>query len=154
MARACTTQTARQNLAMVRNESAERAVIFVVDEVHTRLAERAGLLWASHCLLLVLVVILVATTVGGGELFFRHRRSAELVLVESDQVANDALVELDGSVVLGERRGVGRELGDGVVAGLAASDRIRELAAAPVVDLEVARVSEQTVESTELVGDG
>src|SRR5437868_4736505 len=48
MPRAHAAQAARENLAMVRDKAAERAIIFVVDEVHARLAERTGLLWPSH----------------------------------------------------------------------------------------------------------
>src|SRR5690349_2284637 len=48
MSCAHTAQTAGENLAMVRDEAAERAIILVVDEVHARLAERTGLLWPSH----------------------------------------------------------------------------------------------------------
>src|SRR5947207_1825401 len=154
MSRAGTAQPARQNLAVVGDEAAERAVILVVDKVHARFAERTGFLGSSHGLLLVLVVIRLTTTVGLGELFFRHRRSTELVLVECDEVTDDTVVELDGPLVLGERRRVGGKAGDGGIAGLAPSDRIRELAAAPVVDLEVARVSEENVKATEFVGDG
>ena len=54
-----------------------------------------------------------------------------------------------GSVV-----GVGAEPRDDVVAGLASADRVGELAAAPVIDLEIARISEEAVESAELVVDG
>ena len=50
--------------------------------------------------------------------------------------------------------GVGAEARDDVVAGLAAADRVRELAASPVIDLEVARSAEQAVEAAELVVDG
>ena len=57
------------------------------------------------------------------ELFFGHRRSADFVLEERDEVTDDAVVELDGALVLGERGGVGAEASDDVVAGLAASDR-------------------------------
>ena len=150
MPRAGAAQATRQNLAVIRDEAAEHAVVLVIDEMHARLAEGTGFLGSSHGLLLVLVVVLLATTVGGGELFFRHRRSTELVLVESDQVADDALVELDRALVLGERRGVGGEASDGVIAGLAAPDWISELASAPVIDLEIARISEQSVDRPSL----
>ena len=43
------------------------------------------------------------------------------------------------ALVLGERGGLGAEARDDVVAGLAAADRVGELAAAPVIHLEVAR---------------
>src|SRR6185437_4636621 len=46
--RADAAQAARQNLAVVGDESAERAVVFVVDETNARLAEWTGLLWATH----------------------------------------------------------------------------------------------------------
>ena len=61
--RADAAQAARQDLAVVGDEAAERAVILVVDEADARLAERAGLWWASHGLFLVLVVVVVAAAV-------------------------------------------------------------------------------------------
>src|SRR5262249_42956131 len=93
MARARAAQAARQDLAGVGEEPAEGAVILVVDEAHAGLAERAGLLWAAHRLLLVVVVIRGAGALRG-ELFFRHHRRADLVLVERDEEADDAFVEL------------------------------------------------------------
>ena len=54
-----------------------------------------------------------------------------------------------GSVV-----GVGAEARDDVVAGLAAADRVGELAPAPVIQLQVARVAEQAVQAAELLVDG
>src|SRR5687768_18369015 len=41
-------QPARQDLAVVGDEASERAVVLVVDEADTRLAEGAGFLWSSH----------------------------------------------------------------------------------------------------------
>ena len=38
------------------------------------------------------------------------------MLVERDEVADDAVVELEGALVFGERLGIGVELGDDVVA--------------------------------------
>src|SRR5689334_13509153 len=69
-------------------------------------------------------------------------------------MTDDAVIELDGSLVFRKRGRVGREASDGVVAGFAAADRVRELAASPVIDLEVSRISEQAVKSAQLVVDG
>src|SRR5919199_894409 len=68
VARADAAQATRQNLPVVGDEAAERAVVLVVHEADARLAERAGLLWAAHRLLLVLVVF-VAPPARGGHLF-------------------------------------------------------------------------------------
>src|SRR5687767_12483957 len=46
--RAHATEPARQDLAVIRDEAAERAVILVVDEPNARLAERAGFLSSAH----------------------------------------------------------------------------------------------------------
>ena len=119
---------------MVGDETAERAIVLVVDEADARLAERAGLL--GRRMVSFLVVVVVASRVrGGGQLFLGHRRRADLVLVQRDQVANDAVVELERALVLGERGGLGVERRDDVVAGLARADLVGELAAAPVVEL-------------------
>src|SRR4051812_24196218 len=69
-------------------------------------------------------------------------------------MADDAFVQLDGALVFGKRGGISGEARDGVVAGIAASDLVRELAAAPVVDVQVAGVAEQRVELAQLVVDG
>ena len=50
--------------------------------------------------------------------------------------------------------GVGAEASDDVVAGFAASDGVRELAASPVIELEIPRSSEEAVKAAQLVGDG
>ena len=76
------------------------------------------------------------------------------MLEQGDEVANDAVVELDRALVLGQRGGVGAEARDDVVAGLAAADRVGELAASPVIHVEIARVAEQAVKAAELVVDG
>src|SRR4051812_29973004 len=54
-------QPARQNLAVVGDETAKGAVILVVDEPNARLAEWAGFLGSSHGLVLVLIVFVAAT---------------------------------------------------------------------------------------------
>ena len=72
------------------------------------------------------------------------------MLEERDEVADDAVVELDRALVLGQRGGVGAEASDDVVAGLAAADRVRELATSPVIDLEIARVAEEAVKRPSL----
>src|SRR5262245_17908851 len=114
-----------------------------------------GSFWlVGACLFLVLVVIGVATAAGGGKLLFTHRRRAEFMLEECNQVTNDAIIQLDRAFVLGERTGVGAEAGDDVITRLAASDRVGKLPSAPVVELKVFRVADQTVEAAELLIDG
>ena len=76
------------------------------------------------------------------------------MLVERDEVAHDAIVELERTLVLGQRLGIGVEVGDDVVAVFARSDGIRELAASPVVGLDLAVGVEQPVISGQLVVDG
>src|SRR5687768_959598 len=63
--RADSAQAARQDLAVVGDEAAERAIILVVQEADARLAEGAGLLWASHGLFLVVVVVVAAAALRG-----------------------------------------------------------------------------------------
>jgi len=109
-----------------------------------------GVAW----LFLVLVVVLITTAVGGGDLFLGHRGSAELVLIERDEVTDDTVIELDGSLVFGQRRRLGAEPRDHVVAGLATPDGVRELASSPVIELEIAWISEEAVKSAEFVVDG
>jgi hypothetical protein len=80
---------------------------------------------------------------------------AELALVQRDEVAQDALVELERALELGEHLHVGQvELGDDVVAVLAALDRVRQGAAAPVLDADVAGGAQQPVVAGDLVVDG
>src|SRR5262249_1880148 len=62
--------------------------------------------------------------------------------------------ELDRPFVLGQRGGVGAEARDGVVAGFAPADGIRELAAAPVIHLQIPWCAEQAVKAAKLFGDG
>ena len=49
------------------------------------------------------------------------------MLVQRDEVADDAVVELEGALVLGQGGGLGRELGDDVVAVVAWTDGVGEL---------------------------
>jgi hypothetical protein len=80
---------------------------------------------------------------------------AELALVQRDEVAQDALVELERALELGEHLHVGQvELGDDVVAVLAALDRVRQGAAAPVLEADLARGAQQPVVPGDLVVDG
>src|SRR5689334_8660361 len=69
-------------------------------------------------------------------------------------MTDDAVIELDRTLIFGERGGIGGEASNGVVAGLAAADGVRKLATAPVIHLEVSRISEKAVEAAELVVDG
>src|SRR5882757_7228659 len=105
-----------------------------------------GTSWLGGASIFLLVVIEVAATLRLGHLLFGHRRSAELVLVERDEIANDAVVELERALVLGQRGWFGAEARDDVVAGLPAADLVRELAASPMRELHVGRLAEQVVE--------
>src|SRR6476661_7760172 len=115
MPRAHAAQAARQDLAVVGDEAAEGALVLVVDETDPALAERAGLGWASHGLLLLVVVVL-APLLRESELLFGHRRGADFILEEREQVAHDTAVELQRALVLGDARGLRFEAGDDVVA--------------------------------------
>src|SRR5512133_2962658 len=117
----------------------------------TRVSQNGHVLVGRRMLFLILVVIGVAAASSERQLFLGHRRSADFVLEERDQVANDAVVELDGALVFRERGGVGAEAGDDVVAGLASSDGIGELAPSPVIELEIAGISEKAVKPAERV---
>src|SRR5690606_32725142 len=89
---------------------------------------RAVLCWTSHDLVLLLVVVLVTRSTRGD----RHRRG-RLTLVQHYQIAEQLLVELQQTLVLGKLRRARLELRNHVVAGGLLADRIRELAATPVV---------------------
>jgi len=71
-------------------------------------------------------------------------------------VADDALVELDGALELGERGRLGVEVGDDVVAGVPLPDRIGQRALAQVVVLGrlPGGLRDQRVEVQELLVDG
>lgn len=109
VARAGSAEAARKNLALVGDEAAEGAVILVIDPAYASFAERAALLWSSHCRLILVVVVIVTPRCLHGELFFTHRRSADFVLVQRDEVADDAIVELERALELGKNRRVNRE---------------------------------------------
>src|SRR5438067_1945111 len=113
-----------------------------------------GSSWLGGASIFLLIVVHLAATRGFGKLLFAHRWSAEVVLVQSDEIAEHAFVELDGALVLRQRGRFGAEAGDNVVTRFAASDLVSELATAPVGELHVGRFAEQSVEAVELVGDG
>ena len=104
MPRARSAEPRGKNLAVIRDEASERAVILVVDEVHTRLAERTRFGGSSHVhghfLFLVVVIVLIATRVGGRELLFGEFGRAELTIVQRQEVANETVVEAQGALVL------------------------------------------------------
>ena len=89
------TQAARQNLSLVGDKTAKSAIVLVVDPAHASFAERAAFLWSSHCRLILVVVVVVTSRGLCGELFFAHRGSADFVLVQRDQIADDAIIELE-----------------------------------------------------------
>src|SRR5687767_6517834 len=102
MTRTRSAQPARQNLSLVGDEPAKRPVVLVVDPAHASVAERAALLWSSHCRLILVVVVIVTARCLRSELFLTHRRRTDFVLVQRDEIANDAVVEPKGALVLGE----------------------------------------------------
>ena len=73
-------QAARENLPVIGDKPPKGPIILVVNKPHTHLAERAGLLWATHQLFLVIVI--VVATPCCYQIFLGHGRSANLVLVE------------------------------------------------------------------------
>src|SRR4051812_2011867 len=98
MPRAHAAQAAREDLPVVGDEASEGALVLVVDEAHTGLTEWASLRWASHRLLLVVVVVFAAL-LRQRELFLAHRRSADFMLVDREQIADHGGVELHGALV-------------------------------------------------------
>lgn len=119
---------------MVGNETAESAVVFVVDVVDAGLTEWAGLFGSSHDLVLVFVVIVAETR--RSQLFFGDWRCSQLVLVEGDEVADNAVIEFERSFKLWQRFRIAFELSEDVVARFASSDFVRELTATPVFHLD------------------
>src|SRR4051812_40687525 len=92
MPRAHAAQAAGQDLTMIGDEAAEGPLILIVDETHTRLAEGACLGWSTHGLLLVLIVVFAAL-LRERELLFGHRRGADFMLEDGEQVADHTVVE-------------------------------------------------------------
>src|SRR5215212_8272778 len=133
MTRTRSAQPAGKNLSLVRDKAAKSAIILVVDPAHASFAERAAFLWSSHFQLILVVVVIVATSrCLHCQLFFAHRRSADFVLVQSDEIANDAIVELERSLIFRQNIRLCREARDYVVAVFLGADRIGELAPAPM----------------------
>src|SRR5690606_14276703 len=89
----------RQELALLGHQAAQRALILVVHVPDARLTERAVLCWTSHDLVLLLVVVLVTRSTRGD----RHWRG-RLTLVQHYQIAEQLLVELQQTLVLGKLR--------------------------------------------------
>src|SRR5512140_715445 len=118
----------------------------------TRVSQN-GQLFCGRRMLILVVVIVTHAPATGGELFLAHRRSADFVLMQRDEIANDALIELQCALVLRKRGGFGLEVRDRVVTRLATADGIRQLALSPVLDGNVAG-AEQRVYARECVIDG
>src|SRR5258705_137141 len=95
MPRAHAAQTAGQDLSVIGDEAAERALVLVVDEADARLAERAGFRWAAHGLLLVVVVV-IATLLREGDLLFVLRRRAVFVLDAGDEEPGPHVIQTEG----------------------------------------------------------
>lgn len=94
MTRAGSAQAARKNLSLVGDKTAKSAIVLVIDPAYASFAERAAFLWSSHCRLILVVVVIITARGLGGEFFFAHRGGANFVLVQRDQIADDAIVEL------------------------------------------------------------
>jgi hypothetical protein len=99
VARAGSAQPRGKDLPLIGDEAAERAIVLVIDPADAALAEWAALLWSSH--VLILVVVIVVTARCRGQVFLGLRRSTDFVLVQRDEVADDSVVELESSLVLG-----------------------------------------------------
>src|SRR6478752_5116504 len=118
----------------------------------TRVSQNGQLFCGRRMLILVVVVVSHAPA-AGRDLFLAHRRRADFVLVQRDEIANDALIELERTLILRKRGGFGLEVRDRVVSRLATADGIRQLALSPVLDGDVAG-AEQRVYARECVIDG
>src|SRR5690349_18973555 len=118
MTRAGSVQTRGKNLALVRNESAKSAIILVIDPAHASFAERAALGGSSHFQLILVFVVVVRCTACSlhCDFFIAHRGRTDLVLVQGDEIADDAIIELERALILGENGRLGREARDDVVA--------------------------------------
>ena len=106
--RARAAQAGGKDLPLIGDETAEGAIVLVVDPADAALAEGAALLWSSHGLILVVVIVVTARC--RGQVFLGLRWSTDFVLVQRDEVANDSVVELERALVLGQGGGLGREL--------------------------------------------
>ena len=103
MSRAGSAEPRRKNLSLIGDESAERAVVLVIDPANAPLAKRTAFLWSSHCVLILVVVVIVRASRGlHRELFLAHRRGANFVLVQRDEITNDSVVELERALVFGQ----------------------------------------------------
>src|SRR5215210_2012767 len=104
--------------------------------------------------LLILVVVIVVTARCRGQVFLGLRRSTDFMLVQRDEVADDSVIELERALVLGQGGGLGRELGDDVIAVLAGTDGVGELAPSPMRDLGLLLGAEHSVKARDFVVDG
>ena len=76
------------------------------------------------------------------------------MLVQRDEVADDSVVELERALVLGKGGGLGRKLGDDVIAILPGTDGVGELAPSLMRNLGLLFGAEHSVEARDLVVDG
>src|SRR5439155_10133985 len=76
------------------------------------------------------------------------------MLEERDEMTNDAVVQLDGALVLRKRGRLRTEACDDVIAGFAPADGIGELATPPVIQLQISGITQKIVEAAELLVDG
>src|SRR5688572_32024314 len=107
MARARPAQSAGQDLSVIGDEATQRAIILVVDEVDAGLTEWTGFRWAAHGLFLVVFVILIAPRACGCELLFRELGCAQRAIVQRQEIADDAVVEAQRALILGQGLRVG-----------------------------------------------
>src|SRR5688500_5695281 len=109
--------------------------------------------WVGAWLFLVLLFFLAAR-IRERELFLGEFRRAELVLVHREQVSDDAVVQLEGALVLRQRGRFRAEARDDVVALFLAPDGVRQLTPAPVIDAHVGGGAEQGVDALAALSDG
>src|SRR6185503_11800524 len=143
MTRAGSAQPAGKDFSLIGDETAQRAVVLVVDPAHSSLAKGTALLWSTHChLILVVVVIVAASRRLQRNLFVTQGRSADFVLVERDEVTNDAFVELERALVFRQNRRLRCEARDYVVAVFLGADGVGELAPSPMARLRLLGAAE------------
>lgn len=107
MARAGSAEPARKDFPLIGYEPSEGSIVLVIDPAYAPFAERAAFLRSSHFRLILVIVVIVAARCLCSELFFAHRRGTDFVLVQRDQIADDATVELEGALVFGKHGRVG-----------------------------------------------
>ena len=137
---------------MIGDEAAERSVILVVHVVDAAFAEGAGFSWSSPGLILVLVFFYTASR--RGQFFLGLRGGAQLMLIKSDEIAHQTVVELECALELGKDFGVAMKADQHVVTGFAAANLVGQLATPPLLDGDLFRRVEERVVTRNLFLDG